>query len=70
VTGCRMLRWKDLYARNAPDDVLLAQAVEKDDVQYSCLRTCQPWGPDDSPATPESCGPHRTCWAAPRKPVV
>lgn len=62
MTGCRMLRWKGFYADEWPAEVALAEAVARNDAPYSCLKTCQPFGPDDGPAAPETCGEERACW--------
>ena len=59
---CRFLRWKTWYGNEAftPED--LQQHFARNEVPYSCNRTCLAWGPDDAPALPESCGSHRRCF--------
>ena len=34
----------------------------KNEVPYSCLKTCQPWGPDDDVVAPEACVEQRGCF--------
>ncbi|MEQ1504540.1 MAG: hypothetical protein ABMB14_20040 [Myxococcota bacterium] len=59
---CAWLRWKTFYgARWDTRDELLADLL-RGDVPYSCLRTCQAWGPDDAAAVPEHCQPDRPCF--------
>lgn len=66
---CRYLRWKGFYGRGFRDDRDLAAALQRNDAQYSCLRTCQPWGPDDSLTVPERCQPGRGCFTlSPKDP--
>jgi hypothetical protein len=60
---CQMLRWKG-YDREAPT-AERQFAFTRNQVPYTCLRTCQPWGPDDEPAVPEGCDAGRSCFAAP-----
>lgn len=59
---CRFLRWKGFYADPGPEATY--EDFAKNEVPYSCLKTCQPWGPDDAVAAPESCGSHRACYRA------
>lgn len=59
---CRHLRWKGLYGRRFPDAAALELAFETADSPFSCLRTCQPWGPDDAVTAPERCQPARACF--------
>lgn len=67
---CAYLRWKGFYgARWDSRDELIAD-LTRGDVPYSCLRTCQPWGPDDDASVPERCQPGRSCFApSPREPA-
>lgn len=59
---CRSLRWKTWYgARWDTREDMLADLL-KGDVPYSCLLTCQSWGPDDVVAAPEACQPGRPCF--------
>ncbi len=57
---CRFLRWKGFYADPTSDEVTLD--FLKNEVPYSCLKTCQPWGPDDQVVAPESCVEERGCF--------
>jgi hypothetical protein len=59
---CRSLRWKSFYGAswNTPED--LAADLAASENPFSCLRTCQPWGPDDRPAFPSVCQPGRGCF--------
>ena len=61
---CRKLRWKGFYGARFPDAETLAMAFACADAAFSCLHTCQPWGPDDEQATPELCTPNRGCFQA------
>jgi hypothetical protein len=60
---CRSLRWKGWYAVEVFTATTLAEHVTANEVPYSCLRTCQAWGPDDAPATPERCDGTRPCFS-------
>ncbi len=59
---CRYLRWKGYYGRDWEGEAGLQEALDVNDVPFSCLKTCEPWGPDDSPAAPDTCGSHRGCY--------
>lgn len=61
VTACRMLRWKGFYGRDGAGPDWLADQHAANETQYSCLLTAQPWGPDDQPASIDSCGSDRVC---------
>ena len=39
-------------------------SLQRRQVPFSCLRTCQAWGPDDELASPEECVPERECYVA------
>ena len=58
---CRHLRWKG-YSHAPVAGPGLDAVVEANQVPYSCLLTCMPWGPDDHRATPEDCGGGRACF--------
>jgi hypothetical protein len=60
---CQLLRWKGYDREAAVSEREFAFA--RNQVPYTCLRTCQPWGPDDEPALPEGCDAGRSCYAAP-----
>jgi hypothetical protein len=59
---CKSLRWKGFHSRDwsSPEE-LIARLVQPE-VPFSCLRTCQPWGPDDGPSAPGDCASHRSCF--------
>ena len=60
---CAWMRWK--CSRVAPrDPEVLAEMFARNEVPYSCLKTCMPWGPDDQPAVPELCDSRRACFEA------
>ncbi len=60
---CRHLRWKSPTRETASVDEI-ALAYGRNQVPYSCLHTCQPWGPDDELAAPEMCCSGRGCFEA------
>ncbi|MGB1274437.1 MAG: hypothetical protein ACPG77_01705 [Nannocystaceae bacterium] len=69
---CKMLRWKG-FSRDAAELDAFEFVFARNQVQYSCLRTCQPWGPDDELTAPECCNSSRSCYAPStlvRKPRV
>ena len=59
---CRYLRWKAYYGGRWADAESLRAALAGTDAPFSCLKTCQPWGPDDDTATPERCTSERECF--------
>lgn len=61
--ACQMLRWKGHDRAAGPGERSFAFA--RNQVPYTCLRTCQPFGPDDEPAAPERCDRERPCYEAP-----
>ncbi len=69
---CRNLRWKSYYGAGLRSRDEALQLASRNDVPFSCLKTCRQWGPDDGPATPEGCTSARSCYedsplkAAPR----
>lgn len=67
---CHSLRWKSWYGSEAFTEATLSAQFRSNEVPYTCLRTCQPWGPDDGPALPESCGSFRSCFRPSPKLVV
>lgn len=62
---CRHLRWKTfaMAGEETADPIALAVSLAKRQVPFSCLRTCQAWGPDDDLVAPEECTPDRGCFA-------
>jgi hypothetical protein len=61
VDICRHLRWKS-YTRDAEDLDEFEVTFARNQVPYTCLRTCQPWGPDEELAVPEGCNGARACY--------
>lgn len=59
---CRFLRWKGFVARRWSTQQQLAAELAAADASFSCLRTCQPWGPDDQVSSPERCDSGRSCY--------
>lgn len=59
---CRFLRWKGYYDSRWPDTQALVDAHAANDAPYSCIKTCQPVGPDGDLAAPERCGDGRGCF--------
>ena len=59
---CAHLRWKSFYGARWATRAEMSAAMTRDDTPYSCLHTCQPWGPDDDAAAPERCQPDRSCF--------
>ncbi len=61
---CHFLRWKSYYGREwtGPED--LEAVFQWNEVPYECLKTCRPWGPDESLVAPETCGDERPCFEA------
>lgn len=66
---CEHLRWKGLAGQDAVDEEELLVLYLRNDSPYSCLRTCEAWGPDDGVAAPERCGSGRACFEASRRLV-
>lgn len=60
---CKNLRWKG-FTRDAEGPGEFHLTFARNHVQYSCLRTCQPWGPDEDLVCPEGCNSARTCFEA------
>ncbi len=60
---CVNLRWKSASRESDDDDEILA-AFLRNQVPYTCLSTCQSWGPDGEIVAPELCEPGRTCFHA------
>ena len=58
---CRKLRWKT-FSRESGDPEQIRESLLRSQVQFSCLATCQPWGPDDDVASPECCNAQRVCF--------
>jgi hypothetical protein len=62
VKLCRSLRWKTYYGARWDTREQMLTDLLRGDVPYSCLLTCQSWGPDDEVAAPEACQPDRPCF--------
>jgi hypothetical protein len=58
---CRHLRWKS-QSRDDPDPRWIFESLDRGQVPFSCLHTCQPWGPDDDVVAPECCTTERPCY--------
>ena len=58
---CRHLRWKT-FSRQECDPTAVFESLSRDMVPYSCLKTCQAWGPDDDVVAPECCCAGRKCF--------
>lgn len=63
---CRYLRFKGWYGKDWIGEEGLSEVLARNETQYSCLKTCQPWGPDDRIAVPEGCVAGRGCFAGAR----
>lgn len=59
---CRSLRWKAILGVDRLDVAQLRVMYQTADAPFSCLATCQAWGPDDNVAAPELCQPGRGCF--------
>ena len=59
---CANLRWKAFYGKRWATEAALRADLARNDCPYSCLRTCQPFGPDGQLAAPEVCGRGRPCF--------
>ena len=60
---CAWMRNKALLGRAVITDAELELVYVRSDSPFSCNRTCQPWGPDDDLAAPETCTSARACFA-------
>jgi hypothetical protein len=60
---CKNLRWKD-HERDSASLALVARAFTEGGDVYTCLMTAQTAGWDDGLASPEGCGPRRSCYEA------
>lgn len=59
---CRSLRWKSFYGQPSFSAEELLALFSRNEVPYSCLGTCEPWGQDGAPVAPERCQPDRACF--------
>jgi hypothetical protein len=53
---CRLLRWKGRDREPGGPTTPRGYTL-------TCLATSQPWGPDDRPASADTCGPDRSCYS-------
>lgn len=60
---CRWLRWKALLGIDRLDVAQLELLYSTADAPFSCLDSCQAWGPDGELAAPERCQPGRSCFS-------
>ena len=65
---CRFLRWKGHHPEITEDEIRLA--FMRNNVPFSCLQTCQAFGPDGDVAAPEACEPNRSCYRASKLELV
>lgn len=70
MTLCRFMRWKSYYTTPTFTEAQLGELFAENEVPYSCLKTCEAWGPDDALAAPERCGPTRSCFVPSLKLVA
>lgn len=61
---CRHLRWKAFYGKRWATRADLQAELALSDSPFSCLLTCQGFGPDGAIAAPEACDEDRSCFAA------
>lgn len=59
---CRSLRWKSFYMQKSFSAEDLQLLFSLNEVPYSCLQTCEAWGPDEALSAPERCQPGRGCF--------
>jgi len=60
---CANLRWKGFYGQMWRDEAEMNEVMMVTAAPYTCLHTCQPWGPDDQQVVPGGCQPGRSCFA-------
>ncbi len=58
---CKHLRWKS-HARDSGSPAAILESLRRQQVPFSCLYTCQAWGPDDDIVSPGSCSSARDCF--------
>ncbi len=58
---CKHLRWKS-QSRDSGDPAAILESLARSQVPFSCLHTCQAWGPDDDLTAPELCHHGRACF--------
>lgn len=62
---CKYLRWKS-HSRDTGNPAAILDSLLRQQVPFSCLHTCQPFGPDDDIVAPELCCSARTCFVQSR----
>ena len=68
---CRFLRWKSVTHGASEDPIDLLRSLHRQAVPFSCLLTCQSWGPDDEPASAGGCtDPSRECFEPTELPAA
>ena len=61
VPCCSHLRTKDQFCRQEDAKAGVGFVRVSPTTTYWCARTAESFGPDDTPGTPESCQPGRSC---------
>lgn len=59
---CQNLRWKAFYGKRWASVEELESDLMTADSPFSCLLTCQGFGPDGDLAAPETCDDTRRCF--------
>jgi len=62
---CKHLRWKS-HSRDSGNPAAILESLQRQSVPFSCLHTCQPFGPDDDLVAPELCCRERRCFVQSR----
>ena len=58
---CKHLRWKS-HSRDTGDPAAIYESLTRNQVPFSCLKTCTNVGPDDDLVAPELCHGNRECF--------
>lgn len=58
---CRKLRWKS-HSRTTGNPMVVLESLRRNQVPFTCLHTCQVFGPDDDLVAPELCDRTRSCY--------
>lgn len=58
---CRNLRWKT-HSRSTGNPMVVLESLRRNQVPFTCLHTCQVFGPDDDLVAPELCDRSRSCY--------
>lgn len=62
---CKHLRWKS-HSRDSGSPAAILESLQRQQVPFSCLHTCQPFGPDDDIVAPDLCCSERSCFVQSR----